>query len=314
MANKDQLWVKVVLVVVFLILAMLGTIIVLEAHQYYVKIPTSGYSESGGYIIKDNLLPNPLYNTSSLENPTVIYNSITSSINISAQTFVHLNNMSNRQFSLISVVTLASSSPSWEKIINTSVTNENVSSNGVIQAPIIINISRELALAESIDNQLQDGNSAPVIDFNMSIVSPGLNTYAASMSITIHSTYEDLSYGTSNPVSVTSFKQELVIPHTLIGLGIIYGYILLGAAGATGIVMVVLYAPRITDPVEKVRKEQGEQIIEIDSPPGENAKLLMKLEDILKLSEIFETPVFLYTPDKVLYVSHQSEQYKYELL
>lgn len=314
MANKDQLWVKSVLVIVLVILSMFGTVIVLEAHQYYVKVPTSGYSESGDYQVTDYLQPNPLYNATSLENPTIVYNSITTSLNVTVQAFIQLNNMSKKQVTLISDTTLVSSSPSWEKLINASVVVKTVSSNGVIQIPVEINMSSDRALAQSIDNRLQDGNTDPVLDLNMSVESPGLNSFSTSMTIALHSTYEDLSYKTSSPVSSTSFKQELVVPHDLIGLGIVYGYILLGGAGATGIAMAVLYVPRITDPVEKVRKEQGEQIIEIDRPPEEDAKKLTKMDDLLKISEIFETPVFLYVPDKVLYVDHQGDQYKYELL
>lgn len=314
MASKDQLWVKVVLVIAFLILASIGSVIVLEGHQYYIKVPTSGYSESGSYVVKDNLEPNPLYNATYLENPKIVYNSITSSLNISIEAFIQLNNMSGTDVSILSEVTLVSSSPSWAKLINTTITDRKVSGNGDITVPVEVNLSSDLSLAQSIDSKLQDGSTDPVIDLNMSIEAPGLNAYSTSMSIALHTTYEDLSYGPSNPASFTSFKQELVVPHTLIGLGIIYGYILLGGAGATGIAMAVLYAPRITDPVEKLRKEQGDQIIEIETPPSEDAKKLMKLEDLLKISEIFETPVFLYAPDKVLYVKHQDDQFKYELL
>ena len=314
MANKDQLWVKAVLVMVLIVLSMFGSIIVLEAHQYYVKVPTSGYTESAEYIVKDNLTPNPLYNVSTLENPTVIYNSITSSINISAQIYIQLNNISKTQVSVISQVTLVSSSPSWEKLINSSITNKNISSEGTIEIPLYLNISRETALANNIDNQLQDGKTDPTVNFNLSIIASGFNLYTTSMSISLHSTYEDLTYGSSAPASVSIYKQELITPHNLIGLGIFYGYILLGGAAVNGIALAVLYAPRTTDPVEKARKGLNEQLIEIDTPPLERASKVKSLEDLLKISEIFESPIFLYAPDKVLYVSHLNEQYKFELL
>ncbi len=314
MADKDQLWVKAVLVVVLVVLSIFGSIIVLEAHQYYVKVPTSGYTESAEYTVKDNLIPNLLYNVSTLEDPNIIYNSITSSINISAQVYIQLNNISKTQVSIISQVTLVSSSPSWEKLINSSITSKNISSEGTIQIPLYLNISKETALANNIDNQLQDGKTDPTVNFNLSIIASGFNLYTTSMSISLHGTYEDLAYGSSSPASVSIYKQELITPHNLIGLGIFYGYILLGAAAATGIAIAVIYAPRIIDPVEKVRKELNEQLIEIDSPPLERASKVKSLEDLVKISEIFESPIFLYAPDKVLYVSHLSEQYKFELL
>ncbi len=314
MANKDQLWVKTILAISIVVLALLGGIIVMEAHQYYVKVPTSGYTESGEYVVKDNLISNPLYNVSALENPTVIYNSITSSINISALVYIQLDNISQTQVSIISQVSLVSSSPSWEKLINSSITYKNITSEGKIQIPIDLNVSKEKALANNIDDQLQDGKTDPVVDFNLSIFASGFNLYTTSMSISLHSTYEDLSYGSSNPVSISIYNQELVTPHNLIGLGIVYGYILLGGAAVIGIGMVFLYAPRVTDPVEKIKKELGEQIIEIDAPPLGNASKVKTLDDLIKISEIFEAPIFLYSPDKVLYVSHLSEQYKYELL
>ena len=246
MANKDQLWVKTILAISIVVLALLGGIIVMEAHQYYVKVPTSGYTESGEYVVKDNLISNPLYNVSALENPTVIYNSITSSINISALVYIQLDNISQTQVSIISQVSLVSSSPSWEKLINSSITYKNITSEGKIQIPIDLNVSKEKALANNIDDQLQDGKTDPVVDFNLSIFASGFNLYTTSMSISLHSTYEDLSYGSSNPVSISIYNQELVTPHNLIGLGIVYGYILLGGAAVIGIGMVFLYAPRVT--------------------------------------------------------------------
>jgi hypothetical protein len=312
--NKDKLWIKAVLVIVFLILAMVGSIIVLEAHQYSVKIPTSGYNESGSFTVKENLLPNSLYNQSYLTNPTVIYNNITSSVNISAQAFVHFSNISGRKVSLVSTVDLVSNSPPWEKLIETNETSKTVSQNGVVEISIPLNITKEMALATSIDNELQDGTSDPTIVLNISVVSTGLNIYSTSMTISLHGTYEDLSYSNSNPVSVTSFKQELVTPHEIIGLGTVFGYIFLAGAGASAISMAVLYIPRVSDTVVKIRKDYGDHIVEIDTPPSEDAKTLSKLEDLIKLSEILETPVFLYANGKVLYVSHQGEQYKYVLL
>ena len=302
------------MVALILIMAAIGIIISLEAHQYYTKVPTSGYSVSGDYTVTDNLLPNPLYNQSSIENPQVIYNGITSSINISAQVFMKLSNMSVKDVAVISQVSLTSSSPPWEKLISTNVTHEKVSTKGTFEIPIKINLSKELALADNIDIQLQDGSSVPVLDFNLSVVSQGLNTFSASISIALHSTYEMVTYNIPNPISVTSYSQELVVPHTLIGLDITYGYIFLAGAGIIGVVLAAMYVPRHDDPLEKIKKDHGEQIIEINTPPDESAKNLMKLEDILKISEIFELPVFLYVPDKVFYVSHQGEQYKYELI
>ncbi len=295
-------------------MAAIGMVISLEAHQYYIKVPTSSYDISGGYTVTDNLLANPLYNQSSIENPQVIYNGITSSINLSAQVFIELSNMSVKNFSLISQVSLASSSPSWEKLINTNITYEKVSTKGAFEIPIRINLSKELALADNIDIQLQDGSSVPVLDINLSVVSQGLDSFSASISMALHSTYEVVTYDIPVPISVSSYNQELVTPHTLIGLDIVFGYIFLAGAGLVGVVLAVLYKPRHGDPLEKIKKDHGEQIIEINTPPEESAKNLMRLEDILKISEIFEVPVFLYVPDRVFFVSHQGEQYKYELI
>ncbi len=310
----DKIWIKSLLVASLLILAALGAIISLEPHQYYVKVPSSSYTLSGDYAIKENLIPNSLYNQSYLENPQAIYNGITSSINISAQVFINLNNMSERNVSIISEVTLISSSPSWEKVVNTTITHRNVSTKGSYVISIPINLSKELALADNIDIQLQDGNSVPALDFNLSVVAKGMSTFSASISIALHSTFELVTYNIPKPLSVAAYNQELINPHSLIGLNVTYGYIFFGGAGVVGIAMAILYIPRRDDFLDKIKKDHAEQIIEIDTPPVDSAKKLKKIEDILKISEIFETPIFLYVPDKVLYISHQGEQYKYEFI
>lgn len=300
--------------VVAVILISVGGIIVFEAHQYYQKIPESSYYIHGGYNVIDNLNQNLLYNQSSIDNPGTIYNSISSGVNISLFYDIELNNMSGSDVTISNMVSLVSFNPGWAKVISTNVTFLNNVQSKSLTIPIQVNMSKDLALANSIDNQLQEGNSAPTLSFNMSIRVAGAPEFNTSMDIQLHSVYETLSYGSSQAISSTQFKEELVVPDTIIGINRDIGYIFLGGAGALVIYFAYLYAPRTTDPVQRIRKEHGEQIVEINSPVGSEAIKLEKLEDLLKMSEIFEVPVFLYDADKVLYINHQGYQYYYEII
>lgn len=296
------------------ILVSVGGIIVFEAHQYYQKVPESSYYLYGGYNVVDNLSPNLLYNQSSIDNPSTIYNSISSNVNISLFYDIELSNLTGRNVAILSTVTLLSTNPSWTKTISTNITYlENVQEKANT-IPIQVNMSKDLALANNIDNQLQEGNSAPTLVFNLSVRVTGLPQFNTSMDIELHSVYETLSYGSAQAMSSTQFENELIVPDSIIGLNRDFGYTFLGIAGALAVYFAYLYAPRTTDPVMRLKKEHGEQIVEINTPVGNDAIKIENLEDLLKMSEIFEVPVFLYDADKVLYINHQGYQYYYDII
>lgn len=300
--------------VIAVILASVGGIIVFEAHQYYQKVPESSYYLYGGYNVVDNLNPNLLYNQSSIDNPGTIYNSISSSVNVSLFYDIELNNFTSRVVTIFNTVTLVSTNPAWTKTVSTNISYLTNVQKNAHTIPIQVNMSKDLALANSIDNQLQEGNSAPTLDFNLSVRVSGLPQFNTSMDIELHGMYETVYYKSAQAMSSTQFKNELIVPDSVIGLNRDFGYAFLGVAGGLAVYFAYLYTPRTTDPVKRIRKEHGEQIVEINTPVGNNATKIEKLEDLLKMSEIFEVPVFLYDPDKILYINHQGYQYYYDII
>lgn len=312
--NKDSIWIKIVIGVVAALLVAVGGIIVFEAHQYSQKVPVSSYYVYGEYNVVDNLKPNLLYNQSTIGNPNLIYNSITSSVNFSLYYDIQLNNMSSRDITVINSVTLVSKNPSWSKVLSVNVTNLNGIQRKSSTVPIEVNLTKDLNLANDIDGQLLSGNTAPTIVLNMSIQISGMPRFNTSMDIVLQDTSESLTYGSTQVLSSTQYKNELVVPNTLIGLSKEFGYIFLGGAGALGILSAFLYIPRNTDPLKRIQNEFGDQIVQIDSTVGNGATKIEKLEDLLKMSEIFEVPVFLYVKDKILYINHQGYQYYYEII
>lgn len=314
MVDKQKTWVKVSIIIVAVIFGLVGGIIVMEAHQYYEKVPESSYYQYGGYTVVENLSPNILYNQSAIYNPGTIYNSITKNVNISTHYSLQLNNMSGRDVTVINTVTLVSSSPAWSKVLSVNVTNLKNIENDTLVIPVYLNMTQDLQMATNIDNQLQDGSSVPVVQFNLSVQVSGIPQFNTSMSMELHGAYESLSYSPAQPVSSTQFKNELVVPNNLIGLNKYFGYAFLSVTGGLVVYSAFLYAPRTTDPITKIRKEYGDQIVEISVPAGEDAIKIRKLEDLLRMSEIFEVPVFIYNPDKILYLNHLERQYYYEII
>lgn len=314
MVSKDSLWVKASIIIVISILLFVGAVVVLEAHQYYQKVPTSSYFEEGYFGVKEYLLPNLLYNQTSLDDPSIIYNSITDNVNISSDYSIQVDNMSGRNITVVNTVTLVSGAPSWNKVIYVNLTKQYIPEKGTITVPININMSKDLALANSIDNQLQDGNSVPTLTFNMSVQAQGLTPVVTSMQISLHGSYETVTYATPQPVTSTQFTNEKIVPHNFIGINKEFGYIFIGGAGVLVVYSAYLYIPRTSDPIERLKKDHGEQIIEITSPPLDSAIKVKKLDDLLKMSEIFEVPVFLYYADRVVYISHLGNQYYFEII
>lgn len=312
--NKDSIWVKIVIGIVAALLVSVGGIIIFEAHQYTQNVPESSYYVYGDYNVVDNLKPNLLYNQSSLENPSLIYNSITTSVNFSLYYDIQLNNMSGRDGVIVNSVTLVSKNPSWSKILSVNVTNLNGVMKDSNTVPIDVNMSSALNLANDIDGQLLSGNTAPIIILNMTIQISGVPRFNTSLQISLQDTTETLTYGTAQVLSSTQYKNELIVPNNLIGLNKDFGYIFVGSAGALGGLSAFLYIPRNNDPLKRIKNEFGDQIVEINSPVSNGATKIEKLDDLLKMSEIFEVPVFLYIKDKVLYINHQGFQYYYEII
>lgn len=314
LVDKEKIWVKITIIIVAVILATLGAVIVFEAHQYYQKVPEYSYYVDGGYTVMDNLNPNLLYNQTSIDNPSIIYNSITNSVNFSLFYDIQLSNMSQREVTIVNTVMLVSANPQWSKIISVNITDLKNVQKQSLEIPIQVNMSEDLILANNIDSQIQGGNSVPTLAFNMSIQVAGVPQFNTTMNIELHGTSEILSYGASQAVSSTQYQNELIVPQNIIGLNRDFGYVFFGSAGALAVYFAYLYAPRTNDPVKRILRDHGEQIIEIKNPVGDGATKIEKLEDLLKLSEIFEVPVFLYDADKVLYLNHQSYQYYYEII
>lgn len=314
MVKKESVWVKAAIISVACVLAISGAIIVLEAHQYYQSVPVSSFYEQGSYSVGDHIMPDQLYNNSTvLIDPSTIYTSITSSVNITSQLSISMDNMSSRDITLVNVVTLKSGNPGWSKVVYTNVTSAPVSGNGKIDVPIAVNFSKELALAYSIDTQLQGSTSSVSLDFNMTGESSGQTPIHASIQIILHSTFYSVSYKVPSPVSSTQYSKELIVPHNFIGLGKNFGYVLIGGAGSLAALAAYLYIPRTVDTLARLKKQYGDQLIEITKPIGEGAIKVKSPEDLFRISEIFEVPVFLNTPDRVIYLNHLNAQYFYEV-
>lgn len=283
-----------------------------------ISEPAGSYTENSAIKVTAVLKPNTLYGTTTtLDNPNEIYSNITKSLNFTESYSYSSTNMSTSNLVLKTTIVLVSTTPSWEKTIYENTTTKTISDNWPYVTIIPVNVTDALQIAASIDQQLGYNEPDPQVTILVNTTSyPGdLEPITDGFTLGIRPNLFVMNYEDA-VISMAFTKDVPSDPPFYIPLDPIVAYVLI-AAGAVAMAYPLDYAVRSNllkhprkDPVKSfLRKVNRSMIVEVDKGPGEKALPITDPFAILKLANIFESPVFLVRSMSVIYTEKEDRQY-----
>ncbi len=264
-------------------------------------------------IVTDHLKSNKLYTQSSIENPAEIFVNISENVSAATNVTVDVYNLTINNAFIYTSSTLESTTPSWSKTVYSNSTDIKTSGNVSASIQIPLNLEENLSLANAIDKELNVASSAPSLTINVTMVVAGIPVSSNSIEFILYSSYYYVTYSPAPVESHETYTSTLISPKVSSQIGAETAYALIGTGIAMAFVFVAIMLPKNRDEEKKIRKKYGNNAIEISVPPSENAIKITKTDDLFRMSEIFEVPIFLYLSGHTLYIDHNGTQYYVEV-
>lgn len=283
-----------------------------------VSQPAGSYTESSSIDVVAQLKPNTLFGTNfTVNHPAQIYSNITDSLNFTESYSYSSTNISTSNVELITTIVVVSTNPSWEKTIYQNTTYRAISDNWPYVTVIPVNVTSALEIASSIDAQLGYSEPDPqiTIQVNTTGTSGSLEPITDGLALTVHPNEYLMSY--TDAVLTKTFSETVSVdPPFYIPIPAIIAYVLIVAAAAAlsypmdfMVRQLNVGHPR-NDPVKSfLRKVNRSMIIEVTKAPSENAVSIKDPYGILRLANIFESPVFLVRSMSLIYTEKEDKQY-----
>lgn len=287
--------VRIILLTIAVVALALSLILFFQVGPKTVQEVSGSYSLNASMLLEDRLSNNSLYgNNTSLLNPSIIYKSITQSLSMNIQIDYSNSNLTRSTIFYSYNVYVISTNPSWQTEMYHVHGFKNVSGKASFNMDFGLNVSANQTKGEAINSQLNfpttTGYSLEITMLATSTV--GTSNSNLSMSIgnaayTVTGPKDKSATGTySTPVSVPG-QHIINLPK--------YFFIFF-AAGAISMFVAafIVMPPRKPSPVEKFKRSNAENLIEISRGPPKNAVKVNSTEDIFKIGAFVERPVFLF--------------------
>jgi len=300
---------KILIIVIAAVLISAGLIIVIQRQSTKVEETTGTYSQYSDLSLEDHLGNNSLYgNATTLTNPPVIYTSISKLLTANLSIYYYDTTNNPTTISLIYEVSLISTNPSWTKTTYHSEKNVSLDSRGLSTLDYNINVSSNLTIGNSIDEQLGFSTSDA---FSLQIqvyASSSVGASASNMSLEIGTSQYALNGPINSPLSGVVQKNVNVPGDVKIPLPNYVGYFFMVIAAS--LLAYLYYSTQYVqeDYAKKFLRENSKDIVELRAGPPDDAIQVMNTEDIMKIAMIRETPVFAFE-DKIFTESNGKVYY-----
>lgn len=300
------------LVIVAVVLLAIGAIILVQPHPREVKEAYGSYSLNTQMKVMDQLRSNSLYgNNTTLIDPATVYRSITKDlyINVSISYFNSQGVSQNLTFTYD--VILISSNPSWEKSTYTFSKRLSAGSNYVFSQNIEINVSSNVTTGNDINSQLGFSTGSSYSIYMAATTISSFGTSSSNITLSVGSTTYGISGPTDAPVSGVYYRNAVIPGKVIIPVSRDVSYPLLAIALAViGYLAYVSY-PGKPDYLERFRKANSDNLIELLTGPPEGSTQVKSTDDIFKIASFSERPVFIY--ENLIYVEVDGKTYFAEI-
>ncbi len=282
-----------------------GIFTVAQPHQKTIETKNFQCDASSYYYVVAHYDKNCLYNNNVTYYPDVLYTNITK--NLTIYDYVSMNSKVNTSVEIMQQVRIISSSPKWEKIVYENITRINFNGTYSKEIYLPVNFTEYQNIENRIDLQLGYPDPGSVnIAINSTIISSSGNS-ETGIGISDQSKEYSFSYGSPAYVNSYSFK-TLKVGHPYINIPLIYSYAIVLASVVSLIFIISESVPKKhKSQLEKILSEN--EIIEIDYEINGNMKKLSTFNDLAKLADIYEGPLFYSKSQNIFFIEHDGIYY-----
>lgn len=307
--------VKISVVVISVALISLGLVGALEPRPASKEIVSSSYSESLNLELKDLLLPNLLYGNVTLVDPSHVYTNITQNLSISADFTLSRTNSTTNSYTVTQSIVLVSQDPSWSKIVLVNVTSGTMSGKGFTTTiGVPANFPGYLNTTKAIDQQLGGAYSDPTVTFNITASVGSMESMTSSLTVLLSPVAYTVTYNNEPAVyqQVTNTSETSV--HLILPVSTLESYLMIAAGLVVSGYFLYPLIPRNTNEMKRRLKERYDQIVEVSVAIDKDDAIRVRTrDDLFKLAELRELPIFLNRDLGVLFVEIDSKLYFIEL-
>ena len=277
------------------VLVIIALIVVFQPGPRSVSETDGSYSMSSNLNLVDQLKDNLLYpNNTSLDDPSVIYTNITSNLTVNLTVYYYDSMENISSVHCVYHVFVISSDPAWTKETYTSTCALNVTSDKSSSLIFSINVSSNITKGKEIDSELGYSSSGAYAIEITDVASSQIGSSYSNLTIGVGSSVDTLTGPNDIPLNGLFSKNIIVPGRTIIPLGVIYAYLMVGIGASVVIYLLITMEPRKNDYVKKFRKDNSSDLIELDSGPPEEATRVLDNNDLMKMALITESPVFIH--------------------
>ncbi|MCL4340555.1 MAG: hypothetical protein M1431_00440 [Candidatus Thermoplasmatota archaeon] len=298
--------------VVGIIILAIALIVLVQPRPRDVREAYGSYSLNAGMSLVDQLHNSTLYgNNTTLTDPSVIYNSISKDVLIDVNVNYFNSQGSSEQIYYSYSVYVISSSPSWEKLSYSTDKVFSATSSFSYSFVMRINLTSNVSLGSEINDQLgfTSGSS-----YSINIISQAksdLGSSDSNLTIAIGGATDSVSGPGDAPVTGSYFKNAVIPGKIIIPLSrdtsyplIIIAAILLGYSA-------FLVMPSKPDPVQRFRRDNRENLIELGVGPPDGSIPVRSTDDLFRMATFVERPVFIF--EDIVFIEIDGKTYYAEI-
>lgn len=285
----------IISIIVGIVLISNGLVIYMEPRQsnesYLVASSSLSSNESIHVQLKNNLLYG---NNTTLTNPKQVFLNITKGIFVSYSIYYDSTSIRSTNASLSYTVFLNSSNPSWSRITYSYAGVFNIQSGKPLNMYFNIDPAQNFTLGKEINAQLDvKGNIFYSIWLKFSSYVNDMNSVSG---VLIRNSSDNQYLITLQNDSKSDFiniiGNKLVGKPPIIPLNDNFSYVFI-FAGLFAISFPFVTFKKNSNDVKKFKNTYKDILVEVNTGPTNTAKYVTKPEDIIKIANIAESPIFI---------------------
>ncbi len=295
-----------------IIILVIALIILIQPYPREVREAYGSYSMNTEMTLSDQLRNNSLYgNNTTLSNPPLIYNNITRDLYVNVDVSYLNSQVTNSQIEFSYSVYVVSSNPSWEKGVYYSQKLINVTSGYSSSFVIGVNLTSNLTFGSNINRELGFSSGSSYSVFILSREISNLGVSDSNLTIAIGGATNTVTGPSDTPVSGTYFKDAVIPGKIIIPLSRDTSYPLLLIVAIIFGFFAYLIRPEKPDPVEKFKRDNRENLIELAAGPSEESIKVKSTDDLFRMAAFVERPVFIF--NNIIFIEIDGKTYYAEI-
>ncbi len=308
--HNKKIWLLILLATV--VILIFSSIVVAEPRYYEKNMEKQNFNSYADVSIVSHLKNNSLTGNV-VKNPGIIYTRILN--NMTVRLSMDITAEDKQPVTVICSITAVSPAPSWSKTFESNTTELLLSGSYVVNSGVVpLNLSNIYNKSNSIDKQLgYTDPSTPVININITIENTEYNLCSfTGLSIHTGNGYYKISYETPAYMSNNIEYKVVSGNKPIINFSLTYGYIIELAGIAVIIASIyMLVAPAKNNVLKKLIEDNKDRIVIIKEPVPVMAHDIRSFDELLKLSDIYQEPIFYIENTSIFFIYHGDNNYMY---